>query len=57
MSKFIELAQEIEKEFANIKDENNYLAAELHRAHQKNKQIVYLIQNFLAEMQGVIDDE
>ena len=57
MSKFVELAEEIEKEFANIKDENNYLAAQLHRAHKKNKKIVSLIQNFLIEIQEVIDDE
>jgi glutamine synthetase type III len=57
MSKFVELAQEIEQELANIKDQNNYLAAELHSAHKKNKQIVSLIKNFLAEVQEVIDDE
>lgn len=57
MSKFVELAQEIEQELANIKDQNNYLAAELHSAHKKNKKIVSLIKNFLAEVQEVIDDE
>lgn len=57
MSKFVELAQEIEQEFTNIKDQNNYLATELHSAHKKNKQIVSLIKNFLAEVQEVIDDE
>jgi hypothetical protein len=57
MSKFVELAQEIEQELTNIKDQNNYLAAELHRAHQKNKQIVSLIQSFLVDIQRVVDDE
>ena len=57
MSKFVELAQEIEQELTNIKDQNNYLAAELHMAHKKNRQIVSLIKNFLAEVQEVIDDE
>ena len=57
MSKIMEFAAEIEGELQKIKNENSFLANELKRAREKNKQVVYLIYDFLSQMEEVMNRE
>lgn len=57
MSKIMEFAAEIEGELQKIKDENSFLANELKRAREKNKRVVYLIYDFLSQMEEVMNRE
>lgn len=57
MSKIVEIALEIEKEMENLQFKNEYLTNELHRANQKNKQVINLIGSFLSQIQEVIENE
>lgn len=57
MSKIVDFAFEIEKEIKNLQDENTFLAAELKRAENKNKQLATLIHDFLYEFGEAMKDE
>lgn len=57
MSKIIDLAVEIEKELEQIRAENTFLSAQLHSAENKNKKFIQMIQNFLYDVQEVMDNE
>jgi hypothetical protein len=57
MSKIVDFAFEIEKEIKNLQDENTFLATELRRAENKNKQLATLIHDFLYEFGEAMKDE
>ena len=57
MSAIMDIAKEIDNQLQALEHRSDFLESQLCREKEKNKKMIYIIANFLCELQEVINHE
>jgi hypothetical protein len=57
MSAIMDMAKEIDNQLQALEHRSDFLESQLRREKEKNKKMIYMIANFLCELQEVMNHE